>query len=548
MSDLTVPEGWSHFAYTIMKQKYAHEGEEWGDVAARVAGTVLGALGIEKRSRLTREVTQLIAERKFIPGGRYLYATGRPFHQVNNCFLFRAEDTREGWSDLLHKATMSLMTGGGIGADYTNVRPRGAAIGRTGGSATGPIALMNMVNEAGRYVMQGGSRRSAIWAGLSWRHPDIHEFITLKNWAPEVRQMKEQNFSFPATMDGTNISVLLDDDFFHAIEDKDDPLHSLAHGVYWATVRQMLKTAEPGFSIDCGKNSRETLRNACTEITSRDDSDVCNLGSVNLARITSPDEMARVVNLGVLFLLAGTVYSDVPFDKVREVRERNRRLGLGLMGVHEWLLMHGEKYAPSQQLGEYLDIYKQSGLFAQNWCNKYGLSVPIATRAIAPNGTIGIVGETTTSAEPILCVAYKRRYLKGSVWNYQYVVDPTAKRLMELTIPEYAIEDAYSLAENVERRVAFQAWLQQYVDHGISSTINLPSWGSELNNDDTVQAFGKMLLRYLPKLRGLTCYPDGARGGQPLVPVKLKTALSHVGEVFVEGTDICDLTKAGSCG
>jgi ribonucleoside-diphosphate reductase alpha chain len=158
------------------------------------------------------------------------------------------------------------------------------------------------------------------------------------------------------------------------------------------------------------------------------------------------------------------------------------------------------------------------------------------------------MAETTTGIEPVFCTAYKRRYAKGSVWNYQYVIDPTAKRLIDSGVSPDKIEDAYTLAENVEARVAFQAWLQGFVDHSISSTINLPMWGTELNNDSLVQGFGKMLIRYLPQLRGITVYPDGARGGQPLNPVKYATAIKHIGEVFVEAADICDITKGGSCG
>jgi ribonucleoside-diphosphate reductase alpha chain len=104
------------------------------------------------------------------------------------------------------------------------------------------------------------------------------------------------------------------------------------------------------------------------------------------------------------------------------------------------------------------------------------------------------------------------------------------------------------LAEDVERRLSFQAHLQKYVDHAISSTINLPQWGSELNNKDTVQKFGKIMIKYLPQLRGVTCYPDGCRSGQPLTPVKWKTVTEHVGKVFVEAPDVCDITKGGSCG
>lgn len=871
----------STFAETIYKQKYSHELktgelEVWDNIAYRVSKHVLKAVGAPA-SQIER-TKQLISERKFIPGGRYLYATGRPYHQVNNCFLFRADDSREGWADLMQKATMALMSGGGIGTVYSDLRPKGSLIRKTGGFSTGPCSLMQMQNEAGRFIMQGGSRRCAIWAGLHWSHQDVMEFAELKNWSEDVRDLKAKDFNFPAPMDMTNISIILDDEFFEAYNNPKDALHASAQSVYWTVVRRMLKTGEPGFSIDTGDNANENLRNApicaethvltdrgyftvenligipatvwtgkrwakdvlfqktndaaqivrvemsggrtircdksheffverysgagerrrlnkvekiaaerlqpgdilhismpgpgsvsaldvdaytlgyvygdgsftnggksaeitictedkkpclgpmvesgrlsscnpedsrgyirayfrtdehfwslrtkeifpadiylssptaaasflaglfdadgnwdgsqkrvrlsskhegflrgvsrlleqygilagvskngtstfgkaqtyqlvvmseymtafkqfvpsiriqpdltgyrahrpglikvlsveedgieavycanvnapehsfqaegviisnCTEVTSYDDSDVCNLGSINLARITSLAEMTEVVELATAFLMAGTVYSDVPFAKVDIIRGKNRRLGLGLMGLHEWLLTHGKKYGPDAELEQYLNIYATSGAYAKAYARKWHLSVPAKTRAIAPVGTIGICGETTTGIEPIICAAYKRRYLKGMSWHYQYVVDPTAKRLMEAGVPEESIEDAYSLAEDVERRVAFQAWVQEFVDHGISSTINLPKWGSEINNDLTVKKFGDIFIKYLPKLRGLTVYPDGARGGQPINPVKLSTALKNVGEIFVEAGDICDLTKGGKCG
>lgn len=545
------PKSFSPFAQAIMEQKYSHTLEDgrketWEEIAKRVSHAVMRAVNAPKA--LIKEIEKLIADRKFIPGGRYLYASGRPFHQTQNCLLMRAEDSREGWADLMHKSSMALMTGAGIGVVYSDIRAEGKPIRKTGGFATGPLALMQMVNEAGRGIMQGGSRRSAIWAGLQWDHNDTQKFITLKNWIPEVRALKEKDYNFPATMDGTNISVILNDDFFEAYHDSKNEQHTLAQSVYWSTLRQMLKTAEPGFSIDVGKNVKENLRNACTEITSSDSDDICNIGSINLSRIESLEEMKRVVELGTAFLLAGSVYSDVPYPEVDRVRTKNRRLGLGVMGLHEWLLVRGKKYGPDAELEEYLKVYATSDVYAKRYAKEWTLSVPVKTRAIAPTGTIGIVAETTTGIEPIFCVAYKRRYLKGSLVQYQYVVDPTAQRLIDAGVNPDLIEDAYTLAENVERRVEFQAWVQQYVDHGISSTINLPAWGSELNNDSKVREFGTMLIKYLPKLRGVTVYPDGARGGQPLSPVKYATAIKHIGEVFVEGTDICDITKGGSCG
>jgi ribonucleoside-diphosphate reductase alpha chain len=541
----------SEFARTIMEHKYSMDlpgggKESWRDIAKRMR-IVLEAVRAPKS--LIDQAEEYIALRKFIPGGRYLYATGRPFHQVQNCLLLRADDSREGWSELLNKIGMALMTGAGIGVDYSQIRKEGSIIRKTGGFATGPLALMQMVNECGRGIMQGGSRRSAIWAGLKWSHGDIMKFVAMKNWIKEVRALKEKDFNFPATLDGTNISVQLDDDFFNAYEDEMHPRHSLAHAVYWATVEQMLKTGEPGFSIDRGANRYETLRNACTEITSEDDSDICNLGSVNMARIESYAEMKAVVEVATAFLLAGTVYSDVPYAKVDMIRTKNRRLGLGLMGLHEWLMMHGHNYGPCGDLDNYLHIYTNSTYYASEYAKLWDLSEPIKTRAIAPTGTIGIVGETTTGMEPMLAAAYKRRFLKGNSWNYQYVIDPTAKRMVDkFGIKPEDLEDAYTLAEEPERRLAFQVHLQQYVDHGISSTLNLPQWGSEQNNKDTMQRFGKTLYPHLKGLRGMTVYPDGARGGQPLTALRYATAMKHVGETFIESADICDITKGGGCG
>jgi ribonucleoside-diphosphate reductase alpha chain len=279
----------SAFADTIYKQKYALRNdkdeiiEEWADTALRVTTHVMKALGYEPGDREFDMIYRFIRERKFIPGGRYLYASGRGLHQTQNCLLLRAEDSREGWADLMHKAGMALMTGAGIGIDYSQVRPSGALIKKTGGVASGPIALMKIINEIGRGVMQGGSRRSAIWAGLSWKHGDIFDFIRIKDWSENERKLKDEDFNFKLEMEYTNISVILDDEFFEAFEQEDHELHGWAQDVYWKTLDKMLTTAEPGFSVDVGDNAGESLRNACTEVTSADDSDICNLGSINLA-------------------------------------------------------------------------------------------------------------------------------------------------------------------------------------------------------------------------------------------------------------------------
>lgn len=541
---MTSRDEWSPFAQTVMQERYAWlkngTRETWPEIAQRVATNVMGAVGASKE--LTAEVAQAIASRKLMPGGRYLYASGRDFHQVQNCLLLRAEDSREGWADLLSKVTMALMTGAGIGVVYSDLRAEGAPIKRTGGYSSGPLALMQAVNEVGRSAKQGGNRRAAIWAGLHWNHPDVMRFIALKDWSDVVKGAKASDFNFPAPMDHTNISVILDDAFFAAYATGE----AHAREVYWAVIRHACETGEPGFSVDVGRNTGENLRNACTEVTSHDDSDICNLASINLARIENRSEMAHLVEIGTAFLTAGTVYSDLPYAKVEKVREKNRRLGLGLMGVHEWLMRAGKRYG---EVGPslILDEYSYATSVSRQWAWDWELSESVKTRAIAPTGTIGIVAETTTGIEPMFCAAYKRRYYDHGTWRHQYVVDPTAKRLMAEGIDPGQLEDAYSLSRDIERRVRFQAQMQRYVDHGISSTLNLPAWGSPENNPDTVKPFGEMLLAYLPSLRGITVYPDGARGGQPLTPCDPAEALKFEGQVLTEQTDVCDL-RGGSCG
>lgn len=539
------------FADDIMTLRYSWTKEDgtketWEEIAERVVNNVFGTSAVQKIHNLSdimSELIRIISERKFIPGGRFLAQSGREYHQTNNCFLLRATDTREGWGELAEKATRMLMSGGGIGIDYSLLREKNAILKRSGGVSSGPIPLMKVINEIGRGVMSGGSRRSAIWAGLSWNHPDIMDFIELKNWPDNIKKLKEKDFDFPAAMDMTNISVILDKDFFDAYENPDNEKHKLAKSVYWKTVESMCKTGEPGFSVNYD-NKNESLRNACCEVVSEDDSDVCCLGSINLARIKDLEELEYVTDLGQLFLIAGIIYSDVPHSKVREVKLRNMRTGLGLMGLHEWLIRNSYKYEENEELAEWMQTWKDvSDRSAKNWSNALGVNEPIKKRALAPNGTISIAGgQTTSGIEPIFSLAYQRRYHTDDGWKKQYVVDFVAERLHNEGYDLSNVEDAYYLALNVEKRIKFQSFIQSYVDNSISSTVNLPEWGTLGNND--YKKFGKMLMKYLKNLRGITVYPNGARNGQPLTPVDFNYAIERRGVVF-EGHEEC---TDGVCG
>ncbi len=550
----------TQFAEHIFQAKYAQgQHDTWEALSKRVVEDVCGSrwgtdTPLLPPSELD-ELQQLINQQKFIPGGRYLYYAGRPVKAYNNCYLLKGEsDTREEWGNIVKRASDCLMSGGGIGVDYSVFRASGAKLQRTGGHASGPIPLMNSVNEVGRNVMQGGSRRSAIWAGLSWQHDDVDKFLHVKDWHHTtigaakhsdgrnytLWDAKQDDYNFPAPLDMTNISVNYDDKWLGESE-----RHT--HPIFRKNCEQALKGGEPGFGFNFGKHTAETLRNACTEVTSADDSDVCNLGSINIGNIETVEEFKQIVRLASKFLVCGTVRAELPYKKVYEIREKNRRLGLGLMGIHEWLLKRKQKYEVTEELKDWLRAYRKHSVHAADQlCNTLSISQPVAYRSIAPTGTIGIMACTTTGIEPLFAVAYKRRYLSDfKTWKFEYVVDSTAEALIsQYGLDPRDIDTAYRMANDYERRIRFQADVQDYVDMAISSTINLPAYGSVHNNEDTVADFAYTLSKYAPRLRGFTCYPDGSRGGQPLEEADYTEAKAQAGVVF-EDNDSC---KGGVCG
>lgn len=700
---LTREESWSQRAKIVVR-----------DVCGkRQGGNSIEAHPLMSSSEL-RDLEYFISRFMFIPAGRYLWYAGRGISLYTNCFLFKAEaDTREEWGRLMKAISDSLMSGGGVGCDYSILRPNGSVLNRTGGVAcltadtlvykehkgttrdravtigqlfelqetnpkkfsytkirsldessgefyqnqllgvvhngeaevfevttesgfviratlnhrfmdssreyrelsefapgdkiavhkvstdalqsgspqcvsfdpiksilpagfepvydlqlrkpnhnfvangfvshnSGPIPLMQSINEMGRNIRQGGCRRSALYASLNWQHGDIAEFLSVKDWAntpiPGISGMtfadaKNNSFDYPAPLDGTNISLNYDDAWL-TLPDRAN------HSTFKENLRRACSNGEPGFSFNFGEKQNETLRNACAELCSSDDSDCCNLGSINLANIPDKETLRRVVELGAKFLICGSIRGALPDAKILRVREKNRRIGLGLMGVHEWLLQRRSHYEFTPELHEWMAIYRdESERAANEHCDRFYLSRPVGYRALAPTGTIGLLAGTTSGIEPLFAVAYKRRWIDGDTRRYKLVVDQVASDLIShlgIEDPD-SIETALDLAKDPERRIRFQAEMQEgYIDHAIASTINLPPWGSEHNNEGTLESLTKLVSDYAPRLRGLTFYPDGARGGQPLTKVSYSEALGNEDTTFEENSE--RQCRSGVCG
>ena len=536
----------THFGEDIFNSKYRNvDGGcgTWPELAKVLANRVCGKY---LPQTVITAIEQIIVDMKFIPAGRYLYYAGREASFFSNCFAFIAEDSREGWAELGYQHFMALMAGGGCGTCYDKIRPSGSIIGKTGGQASGPLPLMFAMNEVGRNVMQGGSRRSALYASLNWKHTDIESFIMSKNWTKRQRAAKAKDFNYNVPLDMTNISVNLDDNWLEAINDESHGDCKYANKVFNLVVSRMVKTAEPGFSFNFGEHSKQVGRNACSEYVSEHDSSMCNLGSVNISQIDSPAEMLRVSHLASMFLACGSLEGELPYQKCYDVREKDRAIGLGVMGVHEFLTVAGGKYEMTDKLRSFLEEWRTgSETGANEVVQLTGCTPVLRYRSVAPAGTISILAGTTSGIEPLYAVGLKRRYLRDNRWRYQYIIDPTAKYLIdELGVDPYKIETSIDLSMDPERRVAFQTAIQEYTDMAISSTLNLQAWGTEYNNKQTLPEFIRIFKEYAPKLRGITCYPDGARGGQPLTSVPYHEALEGVG---VEHDEMEEFLTTISC-
>ena len=648
----------------IFYSKYAQGPDDtWYKACQRMVKSV--AQGLMNESEC-RELEIIFDRMEAIPAGRYIYYGGRDVLAVNNCFCFRVEDTREDWSRVIHDSMSSLMLGGGIGIDYSAIRPKGSKLNRTGGICSGPISLTLTLNEVGRNVQQGGSRRSAIYGSLSREHADIYEWLTVKDWSNQkvpgtnlsLSEVKTLDFDYPAPLDMTNISVNYGDNWLNLENRSQDP-------VFVKNVEMAILNGEPGFSFNFGLKAKETLRNApvsgrtkvltrdgeieviaivgmptivwtgqrwaetvfvktnshsetvtvkisngrsitcspdhpfilhgwervnaahlvigdeletgrddfltvlsvkkssieavyccdvkvpensfwaegvlvsnCCEVTSEDDSDCCNLASVNFARISSVERLKEVTELVAKFLICGTIRGVMPTQRSEQVRDKNRRIGLGIMGLHEWMLKRSLKYEMSNVLRHWMAAFRSSTMKGANQlCSELGVNRPVAYNAIAPNGTIGLLAATTQGIEPLYSTAYIRRYLHKLRWIEEVVIDPIALKLVRDGFNEENIETALSLSQDFERRIKFQAEMQSYIDNAISSTVNLP------NTRVDSKHFAEVLSKHAPNLRGLTVYPDGARGGQPIIPLSIEQAKKEI--YRLESHEGC---KNGTCG
>ncbi len=398
MSEIYSPEG---FAETIFKQRYAiNENETFLQACERVAGHVAQAEN-GKREKWTERFVEVMSQNRFIPGGRIWYGSGRAKGQLLNCFVVPTADSREGWAKAVSDMLIISGTGGGVGMNFSPIRPRGTPIRGTGGEATGAVSLMEVINQTGEVIKAGGGRRTALMMCLRYDHADILEFMNRKFNRLELNDetVKESiQDAFPnlpyaeleelvslfssdneaifkhlikheldMRLKNANVSVLVDDEFFSKVKNDENidfkwsnqEIGSIPAKEIWdLIVHNSYTSGEPGVLNIGLANEMNNIyyhkplisTNPCGEIW-LEEYGCCDLGAINLASHILPDgsdfdwdKLADTSLVGVRFLDDVLDVNTYPTPEIEANCRQVRRIGLGVMGLGHSLIMLGLKY------------------------------------------------------------------------------------------------------------------------------------------------------------------------------------------------------------
>jgi ribonucleoside-diphosphate reductase alpha chain len=496
------------------------------DTWNRIAAALAEAEEPEARARWTAEFRSALEDFKFIPAGRIVAGAGSARHvTLFNCFVMgTVPDDMSGIFEHLREAALTMQQGGGIGYDFSTIRPKGARVKGVGADASGPLSFMDVWDAMCRTIMSAGHRRGAMMATLACDHPDIEAFIDAKRQPGRLRMF--------------NLSVLVSDAFMTAV--KEDAPWQLRFGetVYrtlqarelWDRImRATYAYAEPGVIFIDRINARNRLH-YCESIRATNPCGeqplppygACLLGSVNLAALVKAPftaeaaldeaELDRIVPLAVRMMDNVTDVSRFPLPAQQDEAKAKRRIGLGVTGLADALIMCGVRYGSAAAVAlterwmarirdrAYLasvDLAREKGPFPLFDRERYlagaiGDELPeeirdaIATHglrnalltSIAPTGTISLMADNVSSGlEPVFSFSYLRNVLMPDGTRKTEEVSDHAYRLHRRMFGETAeLPDSFVDAQRLTPRehVVMQAAVQKYIDASISKTINVP--------------------------------------------------------------------------
>lgn len=505
----------------------------------RVARHVASAekdLGPDGFESLAGSFFQAMNNLEFLPNSPALMNAGRQLGQLAACFVLPIEDSLDSIFESVRETAKIHQTGGGTGFSFSRLRPSGDVVRSTMGAASGPVSFIRVFNMATEVIKQGGTRRGANMGILRVDHPDIEEFVTVKN--------------DPAELSNFNLSVAVTDAFMGACEKGEGfPLVNPRTGraVRQAPAREILNliahsawlSGEPGLIfIDTVNSANPTPHIGTIEATNPCGEqpllpyESCCLGSINLAKIVRNGEIDReklrdLVHLGVRFLDDVIDAGRYPLSVIEKTTKANRKIGLGVMGFAHMLIALGIPYdseravktahdvmgfIESESKAASKDLAVLRGVFPNYrgsvWEKKDLPQRNATTTTIAPTGTLSIIAGVSSGIEPVYDVQYSRVLFGGLLVD---VVDPLYTE-MKKTAGEAGLNGLFRRAYDVspDWHLAVQKAFQDHVDNAVSKTINLPA-------ATTPEEICSICMKaHRMGLKGITVFRDRSRDSQVL--------------------------------
>jgi len=589
-------------ALQIAQSRYFMEGEDWQSCSERVAN-VISMPETNSRSDIRDQFASMIYNMDFLPGGRILRNSGRPRGSLFNCYHLPIGDSIEEIGQLYKDALILWSEGGGVGINFTPLRPKNDPIFGKGGRSSGLVSFMKGANYISELIESGGSRRAAAIGHIDVSHPELMDFIDAKLLKPDVRkwlkddtpeeiiQLVKEKIE-KGDLNHFNISVVVNHDFLEKVESDQEWAFKFkqksygkvrARDIWNKIVENMVQCGEPGLLnwSNFAKNNSYyfepvTGTNPCGE-TTLGPYGVCDLGSLVLPNFitgninTNWKKLESVIRLAVRFLDNVIEVNKYVLQDIDINAHKSRRIGIGVIGLAEYLFAKKARYgsekavAETERLMQFIrnTAYKASvelaiekGAFPQFDQIHYGKAsfirkLPASLRMDIKK--FGVRNCTLMALAPTGTISL--------LTNYSSAIEPlfakAAKRMDRISEriyihPKYEemvkkdeeIPDWFVDAFDLEPKDHFemQVACQRFCDASVSKTINLPE-------ETTTKDLNNLLLEYIYDLKGVTVYRDGSRHGQILKKIpeeEAKKIIKENGDVDSDMSE-SDVSCKGSC-
>ena len=501
----------------------------------------------------------LMVRLKFLPNSPALMNAGKSAGQLAACFVLPVEDSMNGIFDTLKHAALILQSGGGTGFSFSRLRPSSDIVQSTGGLASGPVSFMKVFNTATEVIKQGGARRGANMGVLRVDHPDILDFIKIKRKSGEL-----ENFNISVSITDAFMDALRRNDDYELLDPRNKSVRKkvCARAVFDEIVESAWETGDPGvIFIDVINRSNPTPHIGEIESTNPCGEqpllpyEACVLGSINLSKYVINEDkspsvdfktLAEDMRTAVRFLDDAIDVNKYPLPEVELMHKGNRKIGLGIMGWADTLILLGIQYNSKRAFDmaemfmkffrdaardNSVDLAKERGVFPNFHGSIYDApNMPrprnATTTTIAPTGTLSIIADCSSGIEPLFDIAYKRFIMDTVLTEFnRYFLESARKlnfhteSLMQDIIQNGSLRGIKGIPLKIKKlfktaheinykdHIEMQASFQKYTDNAVSKTINMPV---SAKKEDIANAY---LLAYEKGCKGVTIFRYGSKKG-----------------------------------